>query len=255
MYCVDALTPGGISDFTGGISAHWNTLPPPNDVPTGDGPQPQFMIGPQIPLVPYGTPVIIIPFGDESVPYGLQAVLSPLGQMFFPGFTVSQILSIALSHETLETLGNIFDGFTFAGAWEILTPTTTNVTAYIREVCDPVFMGFNTYERCGVLVSDFVTPEWFNVAAQPGTRFDFRCVAKSPLTPYYGLADQYVFYDTGSLCLNLVESFPPDPNVINTVLAQQVFGTVACPTTGTQCKKNTKIKPIHGLWLPPIPNN
>src|SRR5260370_14436911 len=52
---------------------------------------------------------------------------------------------------------------------------------YAYEVCDPCEADANGYQIDGVLVSDFVTPTWFQPTPQPGGPFDFQEKIPKPL--------------------------------------------------------------------------
>lgn len=185
-----------VSASYSGIAGHNIVLPPPLDLI--DGPQPQYYI-PQVPLVPLGTPYILIPYGDSTLTYGLLAAFSATGKIHRPGFSLADVLSTALSHEVMETIGDIFDGVNYLGAYQMLTPdfTTNQTYGYLREVCDPVQWGsFNFLTVDGLKVQNFVTPDYFNPYPAPTTKLDFLGNVHSPFTPYGGVQYGYLIQAT-----------------------------------------------------------
>lgn len=196
-------------------SNHWIVQDAPN---VSDGPQPQFFL-PQVGLVPFGTPVIIVPLGDGT--YGLtEAITSPEGQFLFGLTSIGTALSFFLSHESLETLGNTFAGFSFLGAYQILTPGATQTLAYEREVCDAVNWGtFNQYSRKCTVVSNFVLPDYFNPYASPDTCLDFLGNVVKPLTPFGGVQVGYVINCTGEFDQIEYFTLPNDPLTVLSVTA------------------------------------
>jgi len=74
------------------------------------------------------------------------------------------------SHELLNML---VDPRINVIAWVESTATTPG-TAWAYEITSPCGTDQNTYKKRDVVVSDFVTPAWFNPAANPSdSRFDF----------------------------------------------------------------------------------
>ncbi len=218
VYLVDTLING--PEF--GASSHYIVQAAPNEF---DGQQPNFWIPSTpiaIPNVPVGTPVIIIPIGDGT--YGISQA-PELPQLFFPGITLAQALSLDLSHEVLEALIDTFNGFFFLGAYQILTPGTQQTFAYIREVTDPVQFGlFNFYCREGALVQNFVLPDYFNPYADPTTCLDFLGNVKQPFTPFGGLQFYYVINCNGEFDQFFNLSFPYDhPENFITILLNQIY--------------------------------
>lgn len=216
VYLVDALQ--NLNSWGAGVTSnHYIVQPSPNDF---DGPQPNFFI-PAVGTVPNGTPVIIVPFGNTTFPYGLSLGFTPETEVLYgiPFFTPLQILSFVLSHETLESLADTFDGFTFLGAYQILTPGATQTLAYIREVVDPVtYGGFNLYCRKGTYVANFVLPDYFNPYPNPSTCLDFLGNVKQPFTPFGGYQSGYVINCTGEFDSAFYLSLPSDPTNIETFL-------------------------------------
>ncbi len=174
--------------FTGSGAEHHIVQPPPNDF---DGPQAQFFI-PEVPLLPNGTPIILIPYGDPEGTYGLTLLLS-LPQ--FSDFSLLDALGANLSHEVLETLGDVFCGFGFLGAYQILTPGPEQTFAYAIEVCDPVQDSY--YSRRNVKVANFVTPDYFNPYPSFTTCLDFLGLVQEPFTPYSGVQFGYIINNCG----------------------------------------------------------
>jgi hypothetical protein len=101
--------------------------------------------------------------GDDGVPLATIVAL--------PLIENGQSWSKVVSHELLEMLGNPYrDKFiTYKGS------------TYRLENADPVQSSRHAYEIYGVLVSDFVFPEWFVAGKYPkGTTFDFRGYTRKP---------------------------------------------------------------------------
>lgn len=82
---------------------------------------------------------------------------NPLGKVFAAtDLKYGLELSVTMSHEILEMLGDMFcsDGwFVDSHRW------------FAREMSDPCEADKLGYEINGVLVSDFVTPEWFQIGS------------------------------------------------------------------------------------------
>jgi hypothetical protein len=102
----------------------------------------------------------------------------PLGKVFLK--TVAQYdssPSITASHELLEMLGDPY--LQLAAA--VSSADGNSIKVYALENCDPVEDDSFGYKIGGVLVSDFVTPAWFDTSAPKGTRFDFQGKVSRPL--------------------------------------------------------------------------
>lgn len=194
------------------VANHYIVLEAPNE---SDGEQPQFWI-PNVPLVAFGTPVIILPFGDGH--YGISEFI---GNPIVGRPDAANALSIALSHEVLETLGDSFAGFSFSGAYQMLTPGPTQTLAFIREVCDPV--QFIAYKRSNRLVSNFVTPDYFNSEVSHDTCLDFLGLVKEPMTPYKGVQLGYIIHSDGEFEQVVYVSNPSDPNTILTLTTAIIY--------------------------------
>jgi hypothetical protein len=86
--------------------------------------------------------------------------------------------TITLSHEVLEMLG---DPYTDTTVFVQDTNTTGLLFAY--ELCDAVEDDSLGYPINGVMMSDFVTPAYFEAGRLPNsTKFDFRASLTAPLT-------------------------------------------------------------------------
>ncbi len=213
VYLIDEIIQN-VDLFVGSVSNHYIVLPPPNEF---DGPQPNFWV-PSLPTIPDGTPVVILPFGSKKLNYGIEAVFTPFGQSVIPLKNVGDILSFALSHETMESLADTYAGYEFLYAYQILTPGPKKTNAYSREVCDPVTWGsFNFYKINKTTVINFVFPEFFNPAAGPDTQFDFLGNAKQPFTPFGGAQFGYTINSNGRFASKTYLAFPSDPTNLITV--------------------------------------
>lgn len=93
---------------------------------------------------------------------------------------------VTASHELCEMLCDPQIDQTVTTIYEGKPATT------IREVCDAVES--NTYAVDGIMLSDFVTPNFFDSATTPGVKYDFLGVLSAPmiLAPggYMSLQDQ-----------------------------------------------------------------
>ncbi len=213
VYLFDQVAVSG--SFDGGVADHNIVQPPPNDL---DGPQPQFFVA-GVPLIPNGTPYIIIPYGDSLNNYGLRrALFGTNASTRRPGFRLVDALSTALGHEVMETLADDFTGLNFLGAYQILTPGPTQTFAYLRETGDPVSWGsFNFYTRMGVKVQNFVTPDYFNPYAAPDTCLDFLGNVPAPFTPFGGSQLGYVINKCGDFDQIELVSQAADPTNVSTL--------------------------------------
>jgi hypothetical protein len=93
----------------------------------------------------------------------------PLAKVFTQttrGF--GQTVSRVLSHEILEMVVDPF----------IARKQTIEGTTYLAEVGDPVHLDKMGYDKSGVLLSNFVTPDYYRYTS--GNRFDFRDLLKQP---------------------------------------------------------------------------
>jgi len=189
-FLIEALPPSTLQLWGSGGANHYFVQPSPNE---SDGPQPNLFDS-RIPLVPYGTPVVITPYGSYDACVADSSSLQCYGLtagIYFEqcnGCRYVDELAIAAGHETMETLGDPFAGFCEAGAHQLLTPGATDTWMWVREVVDPVeFCCSNTYFKNGVRVTNFVTPDYFNAYADSQTCLDFLGNIEQPLTPNCGL--------------------------------------------------------------------
>ena len=82
--------------------------------------------------------------------------------------------TVTASHELLEMLGDPainLNAITMT-AFDINQPVVGRLWAY--EVCDPCEADQDGYLIDGVLISDFVYPEWFEAFRSSGTQFDYQ---------------------------------------------------------------------------------
>lgn len=100
--------------------------------------------------------------GAQDVIYGyvFAAPILDNGGAVLTGATYT--VAATLSHEVLETIAD-----PHVNLWA----TGPSGTLISQEVCDPVENG--SYEINGVSVSNFVTPNWFDAQAAPGTPMDY----------------------------------------------------------------------------------
>jgi hypothetical protein len=107
--------------------------------------------------------------------------------------------SVTISHELLEMLGDP----------DINLSAQVGNRIYAYEVCDPCEADELGYDIDGVLVSDFVTPDWFQPIAQPSGPYDFQERIQAPLTLAKGGYLQYLELAAGSGWQQVTESKKP----------------------------------------------
>jgi hypothetical protein len=79
--------------------------------------------------------------------------------------------SLVASHEMLEMLANPFGSHTYAA----LAPDSRIETVeYLVEICDPCQAHDNSYVVDGIMVSDFITPHYYDAVGSAGVRYSFR---------------------------------------------------------------------------------
>jgi hypothetical protein len=92
--------------------------------------------------------------------------------------------SIDASHEILEMLVDPYGNRMQSGlAIEISGKSIKDGTGqfnYLVEACDPCEANNCGYQIQGVLVSDFITPHFYDSATTPGTRYSFTGALKAP---------------------------------------------------------------------------
>ncbi len=92
--------------------------------------------------------------------------------------------SIDASHEIIEMLvdpaGNRMHSSIAIGVAGKTVEDTTGQFNYLVEACDPCEANQYGYEIQGVLVSDFITPHFYDPMAVPGTRYSFTGALTGP---------------------------------------------------------------------------
>jgi hypothetical protein len=91
--------------------------------------------------------------------------------------------SLTCSHETLEMLADPFGNRTVAGDPPPQAPQPVSDlqrVVYLVETCDPPEDAKYGYHVNGVLVSDFITPHFYDSSGATGVQFSFRGHIKSP---------------------------------------------------------------------------
>jgi hypothetical protein len=107
----------------------------------------------------------------------------PLGKAFAKSDVLAGFQpSVTISHELLEMLADP----------EINLSAQVGDKIYAYEVCDPCEADAAGYKIDGVLVSDFVTPAWFQPVPHPGGPYDRQERLKAPLTLLAGGYMQYL---------------------------------------------------------------
>jgi hypothetical protein len=118
--------------------------------------------------------ISIVDDPDQAGALGYHELTSqgtPLGKVFARlDLQSGASWTVTLSHELLEML---------ADPWINWCAQGSDGRVYALEVCDAVEADALGYEIDGVLVSDFVTPSWFNPAQ--ADRFDFKRHISKPL--------------------------------------------------------------------------
>jgi len=90
---------------------------------------------------------------------------------------------LTASHETLEMLADPFGSRTIAGSPPSQAPTPVSGfdrVVYLVEVGDPCEIARFGYRVNGVLVSDFITPHYYDPDGATGVRYSFRGHVKEP---------------------------------------------------------------------------
>jgi hypothetical protein len=81
----------------------------------------------------------------------------------------NQTVSRVLSHEIIEMVVNP----------NIMRRQVIGPDTYLVEACDPVHMDRLGYDKLGVLVSNFITPDYYRLSFTFGTRYDKRALLQS----------------------------------------------------------------------------
>ena len=95
----------------------------------------------------------------------------------FARVAFSNVWSLTASHEVLEMLADPFRSTLRAGASE---EDPNRRVQYLLEICDPCQDPACGYTVDGVLVSDFVTPEYFEPVSVAGVRYSFAGTVTRP---------------------------------------------------------------------------
>ena len=96
---------------------------------------------------------------------------------------VDDTWSLTSSHETLEMLADPFGNRTVAGDPPPQAPKPVSDfqrVLYLVETCDPPEDAQYGYHVNGVLVSDFITPHYYDPSGATGVQFSFRGHIKAP---------------------------------------------------------------------------
>lgn len=164
------------------------------------------------PNLPNGLPYVVIPMGTKTSGYGVYWASLQMNE------SLTQVLSEAISHEVLETLGNqVVSDYVIGGG-------SNYILFCEHEVCDPVEFQ-NGYTINGVAVSNFVLPNYWNpMAATSFGQYDYLNTIKSPLTPYSGEQGFLYFASNGSSQSGSLVSNPSNPKNVTTVYNGPIFG-------------------------------
>jgi hypothetical protein len=122
---------------------------------------------------------VLLDDADQAGALGYHEVTpngQPLGKVFVKTSTQNHIAwSTTASHEMLELLADSYTDL------QTIVPTgNTTATLVAYEVCDPVEN--DSYAIGGVLVSNFVLPQWFEGDATAAHKWDFLGNLKAPLS-------------------------------------------------------------------------
>jgi hypothetical protein len=93
--------------------------------------------------------------------------------------------SLTASHECLEMLADPYGSRLKAGNMSTQASTARapgHRVNYLVEVCDPCESGMCAYQVNGVLVSDFITPEFYDPVPTSGVRYSFTGAINAPRT-------------------------------------------------------------------------
>src|SRR5262249_28048795 len=90
---------------------------------------------------------------------------------------------LTASHEALEMLADPFGNRTLAGSPppQASAPVSGfQRVVYLVEVCDPCELDRFAYHSNGIVVSDFITPHYYDPSGSTGVQYSFRGHVKSP---------------------------------------------------------------------------
>lgn len=96
---------------------------------------------------------------------------------------------LTASHEVLEMLADPFGSRTLAGTPPPGSPepiATFKRVIYLVEVCDPCEASNYAYEVNGLVLSDFITPHYYDPNGATGVQYSFRGSIKEPHTVLEG---------------------------------------------------------------------
>lgn len=110
------------------------------------------------------------------------------------------------SHEILETLMDFSGNRLISILHPLNGPLNHRRVRVLVEVCD--MPEAKTYEKKGLQVSDFITPEWFDDSKQAGVKYSFLGVIHSPRTILPG--GYMSFIDTDNRWYQMTH-FGPEP--------------------------------------------
>lgn len=130
---------------------------------------------------PHYIPIAIT---QDNLPGRRRAFHFTLGGSAFALIKYEEDWSLAASHELLEILcdptGQVTAGGPSLRDLQKPNQTPQGDVDYLMEICDPCET--STYKIDGVLVSDFVTPQFYDAVAIKGERYSFTGTITSPLT-------------------------------------------------------------------------
>lgn len=90
---------------------------------------------------------------------------------------------LTASHEVLEMLADPFGNRTLAGSPPPQAPDPISGferVVYLVEVCDPCELDRFAYDANGIVVSDFITPHYYDPNGSTGVQYSFRGNVKAP---------------------------------------------------------------------------
>jgi hypothetical protein len=126
--------------------------------------------------------LVVLDNSDQAGALGyhdLTAKGRPLSKIFAASdLQYQQSVSVTMSHELLEMLGDPGINLTAQGPDPANPDDSSAVAFYMYEACDACEADEYGYKVNDTLVSDFVYPDWFGGAA--GTQFDHKKHVKSP---------------------------------------------------------------------------
>jgi hypothetical protein len=160
--------------------------------------------------------------------------------------------TIDASHETLEMLVDPYGNRMQASvAIEISGNGVTDTTGqfnYLVEACDPCEANNFGYSVNGVLVSDFITPHYYDPVTTSGTRYSFTGSIKAPRQLLQGGYISFVNQELDEWQQILwVDSGPPQLNNLGPATGKSLRGWIDTEMTKNKERHTRMHEAIHGV--------